>query len=262
MGAPGRRRSALRGTGRAPPDEPASSAFARRTPSARRRSRAIWSTSTGYRSCTVASRSPPNASAETAGSASAISVRVAWTLWSSVAPQNACHQPPPWSRSGWTRPSATERCASSTRAKIARALPPRAGVGRRGVRHADQLVDVEPPRAKAAAGQREVRNGRLPDFQITGRQRPIGVADEEDRRRVLLPDELQRRLHRCAVLEHQPFKVTARADDGIPERAASATGGSPQRERKSPVSGAFPVADRRTRNLSQRLFRGRAHLRH
>jgi hypothetical protein len=78
-------------------------------------------------------------------------------------------------------------------------------------------VDVEPPRGKAAAGQRERRNGRLSELQISRRQRPIGIADEKDRRRVLLPDELQRRLHGCAALGHQPFKVTARADSGIPK---------------------------------------------
>ena len=39
-------------------------------------------------------------------------------------PRTRATSPSPWSRNGWTRPSATERRASSTTAKIARALAP------------------------------------------------------------------------------------------------------------------------------------------
>ena len=169
----------------------------------------------------MASRSPSNASAETAGSAAAISVRVACTLWSSVAPQNACHQPPPWSRSGWTRPSATERCASSTSAKIARALPPAAGSAGGASARRISCWTSSRLRRKAVAGQRELRDRRLPEREIARRQRAVGVANEEDRRRILLPDELQRRVHGCAVLGHQPFKVTVKADLGVPRTVSA-----------------------------------------
>ena len=115
---------------------------------------AIWSTSTGYRSCTVG---VPVAVERVGGDGRKRRGDVgefACTLWSSVAPQNACHQPPPWSRSGWTRPSATERCASSTRAKIARALPPATGSAGGAIRQAEQLLDVQPSGREAVSAKR------------------------------------------------------------------------------------------------------------
>ena len=102
------------------------------------------------------------------GAPAAISSSVACTLSSSVAPQNACQEPPSCSRYGWTRPSVTERCASSTTAKTARRAP--AGVRRRRLGEPDQLADVEAPGS---------------------RNRPVGVAGEEGRGRVLLPDQFE-----------------------------------------------------------------------
>ena len=165
---------------------------------------------------TVASRSPSNASAQTAGSAAAISVSVACTLSSSVAPQNACHQPPPWSRSrmdealGDRALRQLDEREDRVRAAACRRL------GRRSVCQANQLRDVEPSGRKAVAAQRELRDGGLPERELARRQRAVGVANEEDRRRILLPDDLQRRVHGGAVFGHQPFKVAASVDIGVP----------------------------------------------
>ena len=89
-------------------------------------------------------------------------------------------------------------------------------LARRRVGQANQLLDVEAAGRKAVTGQRELRDRRLPEPELASRQRAIGVANEEDRRRILLPDDLQRRVHGCAVLGHQPFKVTAKDDTGVP----------------------------------------------
>ena len=94
-------------------------------------------------------------------------------------------------------------------------------LGRRSVRQVKQLLDVEPSGREAVPAERELRNGGLPERELARRQRAGGVANEEDRRRILLPDELQRRVHGGAVLGHQPFKVAVSVDNGVPRTGSA-----------------------------------------
>ena len=95
-----------------------------------------------------------------------------------------------------------------------RALPPREAVGR-GRRESDQLVELEQPRGYAAPGEVEVGDGRQPEVEVACGERPVRVADERERARIVLPEQLERRRRRRGrvggVVGHEPSRIGARA---------------------------------------------------
>jgi hypothetical protein len=82
---------------------------------------------------------------------------------------------------------------------------------RRRVREADELRNAEPP-CREVGLEGEARVGRQADVEAAGRQAPVRVADEEERRRVLLPDELER----GSGSGPEPSKIGAARRVGVP----------------------------------------------
>jgi hypothetical protein len=88
--------------------------------------------------------------------------------------------------------------------------------GRGGER--DELRRFEPARRDPAAGEGEVGDRGHARAKVAGGERPLGIACEHERRRVVLPDDFERRCGRARVElgdglgRHQPSKIGATAD--------------------------------------------------
>ena len=131
------------------------------------------------------------ASVQIAGVASEIASSSSRTDSSSVAPQSACQRPSPDWRCGWTSPSASERRARSRTASVTWALPPSRRPSGSTV---EQLGELQAPRVAPGPTFDEVGGGRsVPRVEPVGGQASVGVAQERERARVVLPEELEGR---------------------------------------------------------------------
>ena len=107
----------------------------------------------------------------------------------------------------------------------------------------EQLVELEQPRGDAALGEREVGDRRHPELELAGRELAVGVADEREGARVLLPQELEGRRRvrdgRSRGFRHEPLRIRA-TRDGAAKIAVS------DRRRKAGAGASRLPSSRRT----------------
>ncbi len=83
----------------------------------------------------------------------------------------------------------------------------------------EELGELQAPRGRSRADTREVGGDRSPEGEPVGGQASVGVAQERERARVVLPEELEGRrgAQRGGVgrFAHEPVSIGATADAGL-----------------------------------------------